>query len=91
MCCWGSHVEAPLQVADQLSRQVHLLTIVLEPGRPGRLRGVHVIRSASMLLTAAGESVQTGAVTIDLQKMSHVQVAADHNSAWVQGGANMGQ
>jgi hypothetical protein len=34
--------------------------------------------------------VETGAITLDLQKMSRVKVAADHNSAWVQGGANVG-
>jgi hypothetical protein len=38
----------------------------------------------------AGESVETGAITLDLQKMSDVRVAPDHNTAWVQGGANMG-
>lgn len=39
----------------------------------------------------AGESVQTGAVTVDMQKMSRVTVDSDLNKAWVQGGALMGQ
>lgn len=39
----------------------------------------------------AGESVETGAVTLDMQHMRRVSVAADHNTAWVEGGANMGQ
>lgn len=43
------------------------------------------------LCEPAGESVETGAITLDMQKMSRVDVAADHNSAWVEAGAQMGK
>lgn len=40
---------------------------------------------------AAGETVETGAMTLDMQKMSRVLLAKDHNTAWVEGGAQQGK
>lgn len=39
----------------------------------------------------AGESVTTGALTLDLSRMSSVRMAADGNSVTVQAGARVGQ